>query len=89
MTNSELGQQIINALGQRLEKNYKRQMRVSQNKLEPRAALDAVAELGASHIRDQERKYRDQGQHQVADAFKMVRKELWDDAVAELAARVT
>jgi hypothetical protein len=89
MTNPELGQQIVNALEQRLEKNFKRQMRIGQNKLEPRAVLDAVAEQGAAHIREQEKRYRDQGQHEVADAFQMVRKELWGDAVAEFAARVT
>jgi len=89
MTNSELGQQIVSALEQRLEKTFKQQMRLGQQQLDPHTVLETVAEDESLRIREQERKYRDSGQHDIADAFKMVRQELWADAVAELAARVT
>ena len=80
----QLGQQIVEALEKKLETRLKRETRTAKGSSEPSLVLDALRKREETELEEQEAKYRESGDEEVAAAFNMVRTKLLRDVVRSL-----
>ena len=86
---SELCEQIITALGRKLENRYRRAARQAGSGGEPGQILGVLSEEVAQELSAEESKHRQEGNEDAAQAFAMVRSDLLRDVVRDLFARVS